>query len=248
LNDEFPEWPKSKDLYIRTVCFSPDGQYLATGGEDKEIKIWNIESKMIANRYRGHEDEILRVAFSSDGTKLASGAVDKTVRLWYTDGECLFVLSVEPYGVTNLALSPDGRILAAGTMERRVFLWDTTSGVLLALLESGHKDGVYAVAFSPNGHWLLSASLDKTMKLWELERRFWQGGRRSAGISFEGHQDFVLSSEFTPDGKWIVSGSKDHGVQFWDPVGVSQCMLVAHTNPGTRILSLQVALFVWGDI
>ena len=30
---------KSGDLYIRSVCFSPDGKYLATGAEDKQIRV-----------------------------------------------------------------------------------------------------------------------------------------------------------------------------------------------------------------
>lgn len=30
---------KNGDLYIRSVCFSPDGKYLATGAEDKKIRV-----------------------------------------------------------------------------------------------------------------------------------------------------------------------------------------------------------------
>ena len=30
---------KTGDLYIRSVCFSPDGQYLATGADDKQIRV-----------------------------------------------------------------------------------------------------------------------------------------------------------------------------------------------------------------
>jgi WD40 repeat protein len=30
---------KSGDLYIRSVCFSPDGKHLATGAEDKQIRV-----------------------------------------------------------------------------------------------------------------------------------------------------------------------------------------------------------------
>lgn len=30
---------KTGDLYIRSVCFSPDGKLLATGAEDKQIRV-----------------------------------------------------------------------------------------------------------------------------------------------------------------------------------------------------------------
>jgi glucose repression regulatory protein TUP1 len=33
---------KAGDLYIRSVCFSPDGKYLATGAEDKQIRVGAI--------------------------------------------------------------------------------------------------------------------------------------------------------------------------------------------------------------
>ena len=31
--------------YIRSVCFSPDGKYLATGAEDKQIRVRHLDSE-----------------------------------------------------------------------------------------------------------------------------------------------------------------------------------------------------------
>ena len=41
---------KSGDLYIRSVCFSPDGKLLATGAEDKQIRV-SATSKQIKQEF-----------------------------------------------------------------------------------------------------------------------------------------------------------------------------------------------------
>jgi general transcriptional corepressor TUP1 len=161
---------KDGDLYIRSVCFSPDGKLLATGAEDRRIRVWNIEEKRIRNTFDGHEQDIYSLDFARNGRHIASGSGDKTVRLWDIESNSqTMVLSIED-GVTTVAISPDGRFVAAGSLDKSVRVWDCSSGYLMERLEGpqGHKDSVYSVAFSPNGTELVSGSLDKTIKMWEL--------------------------------------------------------------------------------
>lgn len=239
---------KEGDLYIRSVCFSPDGQYLATGAEDKLIRVWDIKAKEIKMTFSGHEQDIYSLDFARNGRILASGSGDKTVRLWSLDPQKeLLVLRIAD-GVTTVALSADGRLVAAGSLDRSVRVWDVDSGTNLDLLDGneGHDDSVYSVAFSPSGRELVSGSLDRTIKMWQLTNPPSSSapGGRGANSSFpvvkgsgkcirtfEGHMDFVLSVALTPDGAWVLSGSKDRGVQFWDPhTGQTQLHLQGHKN------------------
>ena len=77
------------DLYIRTVCFSPDGTLLATGAEDGIIRIWHIASKTIRLILRGHEQDIYCLDWSVDGAHIVSGSGDKSVRVLH------FILKVK---------------------------------------------------------------------------------------------------------------------------------------------------------
>ncbi|KAI8575534.1 hypothetical protein K450DRAFT_261385 [Umbelopsis ramanniana AG] len=231
---------ENDDLYIRSVCFSPDGKFIATGAEDKQIRIWDISKRRIRHCLTGHEQDIYSLDFSRDGRIIVSGSGDRTARIWdMAEGVCLHVLRVNDIdqkdpGVTSVAISPDGRLVAAGSLDKMVRVWDTQTGQMLERFE-GHKDSVYSVAFMADGKSVVSGSLDKTLRLWQLntDSRGY-GNERGKGPCkqiFTGHKDFVLSVATTPDGNWVVSGSKDRRVQFWDPrTGQVQFMLQGHKN------------------
>ena len=115
----------SSDLYIRSVCFSPDGKFLATGAEDKLIRIWDLATRRIVMTLQGHEQDIYSLDYFPSGDKLVSGSGDRTVRIWdLRTGQCSLTLSIED-GVTTVAVSPgDGKLIAAGSLDRTVRIWD----------------------------------------------------------------------------------------------------------------------------
>ncbi len=41
---------KYGDLYIRSVCFSPDGKYLATGAEDRQIRVSDRDRSLFSSQ------------------------------------------------------------------------------------------------------------------------------------------------------------------------------------------------------
>ncbi|KAJ9108607.1 hypothetical protein QFC19_002324 [Naganishia cerealis] len=240
------------DLYIRSICFSPDGKYLATGAEDRQIRIWDISKKRIKHLLVGHNQEIYSLDFSRDGQFLVSGSGDKSARIWdITSGHCVFDLRIEDTvvgengqpidaGITSVALSPDSRLVAAGSLDTIVRVWDTRTGQQVERLR-GHKDSVYSVAFSPDGNQLVSGSLDKSLRVWDLRQTrvaaerasLHQPSQTGLGVlqqTLVGHKDYVLSVGITPDGQWIVSGSKDRSIQFWQGDGQAQFLLQGHKN------------------
>ncbi|KAK7425121.1 general transcription repressor [Neonectria punicea] len=254
---EHRESPDMKEeCYVRGVCFSPDGRYLATSAEDKLIRVWDIETRTIHNCFSGHEQEVYSIDFTRDGRTIASGSRDKTVRLWDIERNiCTFKLTTED-GVTGVAISPDMRLVAAGSLDKTIRVWDIQSGSPIYCLEGpdGHQDSVYSVAFSPDSKNLVSGSLDRTIKIWELSAPLVtddQPGLKEGKCvkTFEGHRDFVLSVTLTPDTKWVLSGSKDREIQFWDlQTGIPQMLVAGHKNSVISVASSpQGGLFATGS-
>lgn len=235
----FPAETKKKvtnekdDSYVRSVCFSPDGQFLVAGAEDRTVKIWDIQSGILKHSLVGHELDIYSLDFSSDNKLIVSGSGDGKVKIWdMSSGKNVYTLGNDDVGpkegVTSVALSPDGKIVAAGSLDCAVRLWDTQTGNFIGALK-GHEDSVYSVAFSPDGKTLASGSLDKTLKLWDVSST--RQGTFKCVSTLTGHRDYVLSVAFSTDGKWLISGSKDRSVQFWDPRStILHLMLQGHKN------------------
>ncbi|KAG5642692.1 hypothetical protein DXG03_002320 [Asterophora parasitica] len=254
------------DLYIRSVRFSPDGKLLATGAEDRQIRIWDIAKKRIRNIFDGHQQEIYSLDFSRDGRFIISGSGDKTARIWDMNEGSSKVLTINDTdslnsdaGVTSVAISPNGQLVAAGSLDTIVRIWDVSTGALMERLR-GHRDSVYSVSFTPDGQGLVSGSLDKTLKYWDVSALMAstnsvkgkkEGGKEMSParprdkpapsqcmMDFLGHKDYVLSVSVSHDGQWVVSGSKDRCVQFWDAHNATlQFVLQGHKN---SVISLDV--------
>ena len=195
--------------WVNTVAFSVDSKILASGSEDGNLYLWDVETGQRLKALVEATENIFSVAFNPDGRTLASGNAGNTIRLWdIATGEKLETLTGHTNWVFSVAFSPDGQTLASGSWDETIRLWDINTGQQLKTF-TGHTSVVWSVAFSPDGTTLASGGEDKTIRLWNIA-----AGEHIATLT--GHTGPVKSVAFSPDGVTLASGSKDSTVRLWD--------------------------------
>jgi WD40 repeat protein len=231
---------KAHTSEVWTLAFSPDGSLLASGSEDRRVKIFDVKSRETVAELL-HDYPIRSVAFSPDGQVLATGGEgardttslhDNTIRLYRrstaADGEnawkraaTVFGRNAHTHWIRSVAFSPDGTLLASGGEDERVRLWDVRNpqGVRHVKTLERHNGKIRRVAFSPDGITLASASEDRTIRLWDIRRwqtKRWRVARRTKYLPLEGHAQRIRSIAFSPDGRRLLSGDDSGQVRFWD--------------------------------
>ena len=64
------------------MAFSPDGRTLATGGEDRMIRLWEVSTVRLLAEWEAHDGNVSALAFRPDAPTLVSGSTDGTLKLW----------------------------------------------------------------------------------------------------------------------------------------------------------------------
>jgi WD40 repeat protein/uncharacterized caspase-like protein len=193
---------------VLAIAFSGDGKTLASAGQDKLVKLWDVATGRDLRTLKGHADWVQAVAFSPNGKVLASGSRDRMIKLWdVATGQELHTLKGHADDVKAVAFSIDGRVLASGSGDHTIKLWEVTTGRQLRTL-NGRFGPVLSLAFSPDAQTLASGNLVKGIELWDVPT-----GRQLRTLP--GHDAGVNSVTFSPDGQTLASGSNDRTVKLW---------------------------------
>jgi WD40 repeat protein len=150
---------------VETVALSNDGKWLASGSEDRTMKLWDIETGKL--KYDAGHSHDVTVAFSPHSNQLFS-ASETDISVWdAVTGKLQRSFKEHPERVHSFAFNRSGNLVATGDRSGTIIVWDPVTGKRQATL-AGHTDRAYACCFTPDSRRLASCSRDGTIRWWDL--------------------------------------------------------------------------------
>jgi len=115
------------DNDIFCVIFSPSGRYIASGGRDNKVIVYDIEKKRKVCSYQ-HNKLVLEIAFTLSGRHVASGAHDGEVIVYDIEKKqqvCSYRHDDRHnYEIAIVVFSSSGRYVASGADDGQVIVYD----------------------------------------------------------------------------------------------------------------------------
>lgn len=230
-------WEKEVD--VETMEFTPDGNFLLTGGKNTElncypytcgqIKVWDVADSTLLLSIGGFQTGLTNdIDISSDGQTFVTGHGsvycsafsgcnrDRAGQYEFGINGAQLYADNNPDGIIySIAYSPNDSIIAAGTgynNSGHITIYDSQYNPLRTLL--GHSSRTTALLFTNDGQYLISGGYDGYIRIWNYHN--------GAIVNYMQHGTYInggvdLNLAISPDGQYLASTGEGYNltIKIW---------------------------------
>ena len=203
-----------ENVTVWAVDISPDGKRMATLGDDRTVRIWDLTTNQVLSTLNVDTDFAQGgdgVAFSPDGKQLLTVSGAANAMLWDVEsGKAILNLEGHSAHVATVAISSDGKMFATGSDDGTAKLWDASTGKELLTVGDEEAFALY-IAFSPDTKMLYTGSDGFPITAWDTAT----GEKLFTSSEPDGGTD-VTAIAVSPDSARLATGDFGTTIKIWD--------------------------------
>jgi WD40 repeat protein len=217
--------PISDNLTVHSLCFSPDGKFLATSVFENRLRVWDTATWQEV--FPVSEPELGKncVTFSVDGRYIAGSDEKARIVLWALPGGQPVRLGTHPYTLQDLDFSPDGQWLVTCDFRGTVKVWSVGQrqehwSFNAPEHPQTREVGVSGSKFLPDNRTVVTAGIDGCIRFWDIQTR------REASEAILGGVGRISMVALSPNKRLLAVASgiplsplSPGGMTIWDVVG-----------------------------
>jgi WD40 repeat protein len=165
---------------VTSVCFSPDGRFVASGSYDKTLRVWSMPNGTMLAVMTGHMQIVSSVAFHPSSSAVMTGSVDSTVRLWRLSQDGNEDWSIFPWGngvILEFAFAHTQASFLSDDHEDSEEFYRRTNRqrrhipeMKCDLCTLSTSSPVVSAVFSTTGDRVVAGSTDGAIRVWDYAR------------------------------------------------------------------------------
>lgn len=194
---------------VRSVAFSPNGDYVISGAEDGTIILWDISDGQKLHTFAGHSESVTAVDINRKSDLMVSASRSGQILLWNINKKSLVgEFNVHNGTVTDIQFSPTGGRIISSSLDGTVIVLDTALGQEIHRLY--HESPVQSIAYSPNSETIASGLSNGEIVIWDANSE-------NIITTMVVHEEKTIwSLVYSPDNSLLVTGSEDASIAIID--------------------------------
>ncbi|EDW02743.1 uncharacterized protein LOC6560627 isoform X2 [Drosophila grimshawi] len=226
---EYQSTLEGHSCVVNCLKFAPNGEFLATGGEDRVVQVWNLALGEINHTFKGHTAPVMQLVVLMDSLRVISTDRESNMLVWMADSGNVLQTIQGPY--KSLAATNNMRFAISTNGDNTLKIWSLTQED--EKYSVSHSDEITCFEISADSMHIITGSRDMSLKVWQS-----MGGKLSQVLV--GHSDAVTCVTVSVTNKTqVISGSKDMNLIIWDLLtGEEVHTLAGHLG---AVIGVQVA-------
>jgi WD40 repeat protein len=154
--------------WVTAVAYSPNGNYIVSGGSDDKVKIWSNTGTLLFT-CNGHTGDITSVKVTPDNQYVVSASKDDKMMIWnISTGTLVRTITGHKRDINGIDISPDGTKVVSASSDSTCKIWELNTGNEILTFSVKDSGAVNTVAWSPDGQKIVTGNVKSDLVVWKV--------------------------------------------------------------------------------